>query len=124
MFERYNIDDLFLAVIHVTFPENAWDLTAGGIEMMGPDGYKYLTILKKDNNTYIDLQYMSRTINAIEDPKTIHYKVEYVQPLSKYYTQDGRKKQTFSKRQALLAAKKYCISAYSEYLKQSKEKSL
>lgn len=124
MFERYNIDDLFLAIVHVTFPEHTWDPTASGIEMTGPDGYKYLTIVKKDNDTYIDLQYMSRTMNAIRNPKTINYKIEYMQPLSKYYTQDGRRKQTFSKRKALLAAKEYYVSIYLEYLKQPDEKSL
>lgn len=124
MFERYNIDDLFLAIVHVTFSENTWDLTASGIEMTGPKGYKYLTILRKDNDTYIDLQNMSRIMTTVKNPKTTNYHVEYTQPLSKYYTQDGRKKQTFSKRQALLAAKEYCVSTYLEYLKQPKEKHL
>ena len=124
MFEKYDINDLFLAIVHVTFPENTWDLTAGGIEMMGPNGYKYLTIIRKDNDTYIDLQHMSRIMTTAKNSQITNYRVEYTQPLSKYYTQDGRKKQIFSKRKALLAAKEYYVSTYLEYLKQPDEKHL
>ena len=47
MFERFNINDLYLAHVVVSSPES-----------MG--GYGYLTILKKSGENYIDLQNMDR----------------------------------------------------------------
>lgn len=123
MFERYNINDLFLASITVMFPDNdMWDVNIGGICMMGTAGYGYLTILKKDDDRYIDLNDMSKKITTTRDPMKTSYIINYIEPLSKYYTQDGKKKEVFSKRQALKEAKKYYNAIHQEHYAQIKSK--
>lgn len=129
MFERYDINDLFLASINVMYPEDGmWDVNVGGMLMMGTSGYGYLTILKKENNKYIDLSDMSRKITTTRDPKTTSYTIDYMEPFSKYYTQEGKKKETFSRRTALVYAKKYYNTMHQEHLvqlqKQQESKSL
>ena len=98
MFERYNIDSLFLASVNC-------DYNNGMLEY----SYDYLTVLQKDNDKYIDLQDISRKITNVgeSDNKSVRksYTINYAEPLSKYYTQDGRKK-VISKRKALIKAKK------------------
>lgn len=122
MFERYNINDLFLASINVMHPDNnMWDINAGGILMMGIAGYGYLTILRKDGDKYIDLQDMSRKISTTRDSRTTSYTIDYIEPLSKYYTQEGKKKDTFSKRKAIMEAKKYYNAMHQEHLAQVQE---
>lgn len=122
MFEKYNINDLFLASINVMYPANdMWDVNVGGILMMGTAGYGYLTILRKDGDKYIDLQDMSKKITTSRDPRTTSYTIDYIEPLSKYYTQDGKKKETFSRRKAILEAKKYYNAVHQEHLAQIKE---
>lgn len=122
MFERYNINDLFLASISVMFPDsNIDDVNFGGILTMETAGYGYLTILKKENGKYIDLNNISRKITTTRDPRKISYTIDYIQPLSKYYTQDGKKKETLSRRKTLIEAKKYYDSVHEEHFAQIQE---
>jgi len=122
MFERYNINDLFLASIDVMYPDNdMWDVNIGGILTGGTAGYGYLTILRKDGDKYIDLQNMSRKITTTRDPRTTSYTIDYIEPLSKYYTQEGKKKETFSRRKAIIEAAKYYNEIHQEHLSQLKE---
>ena len=56
MFERNNIDDLFLASISVLYPDDD-KITDnfGGILKVSIGGYGYTTILKREEEKYIDL---------------------------------------------------------------------
>lgn len=122
MFERYNINDLFLASIDVTYPENDMgDTDIGGILKTGISGYGYLTILGKFGDRYFDLQHMSRRITDTRDPNTVSYTINYMQPLSKYYTQEGKKKDTFSRRKAIREAEKHYNTVHREHLTQMEE---
>ena len=57
MFERYNINDLFIASVSVSYPENKLGVDKiGGILEIATAGYGYVTILRKDKDKYIDLQ--------------------------------------------------------------------
>lgn len=123
MFERYNVDDLFLASINVIYPDDdIWEDNVGGMIMMSPAGYGYLTILKKEEDKYIDLNDMSRKITTTRDPKTISFIIDYIEPLSKYYNQDGTKKEIFSRRNALKEANKYYDVMHQEHLEQKQKR--
>lgn len=98
MFTRYNINDLFLAHV-VVYSENS------------NSGYGYLTILKKNDNNYIDLQ----NPNRIVTPSMI-YRIE---ALNKYYTQDGRRK-SVTRKNAVNLGKKY----YETFVPNVKTKSM
>ena len=122
MFERYNINDLFLASINVTYPANdMWDVNIGDIFMSGTAGYGYLTVLRKVGEKYIDLQDISKKITTTIDPTITSYTVDYMEPLSKYYTQDGKKKEIFSKRQAIKTGRQYYNDVHQNHLNQIKE---
>ena len=118
MFERNNIDDLFLASITVLYPDN--DIVTdnvGGLLKLSRAGYGYSTILKKDGEKYIDLNDTKREITTTRDPLKTSYTIDYMEPLSKYYDGDGKRKQIFSNRQAIKIAETY----YDEFDKDEKE---
>ncbi len=122
MFKKYDIHDLFLASINVTYPDNEmWDTNFGGILRMGIAGYGYMTILRQEGDTYIDLENASRKITTARDPKTVSHTIDYIVPLSKYYTQEGKKKKIFSRKEALVEAQKYYHAVHLEYLAQLPE---
>ena len=118
MFERNNIDDLFLASISVLYPDDD-KITdnVGGLLKLSRAGYGYSTILKKDGEKYIDLNDTKREITTTRDPLKTSYTIDYMEPLSKYYTNDGKRKQIFSNRQAIKMAETY----YDEFDKDEKE---
>ena len=118
MFERNNIDDLFLASISVLYPDNEM-LTdnIGGILTISIGGYGYTTILKREKEKYIDLNNPKAEITTTRDPFKASYIIDYMEPLSKYYTSDGKRKQIFSNRQAIKMAETY----YDEFDKDEKE---
>ena len=97
MFTRYNINDLFLAYVIVTVYKN------------GSRSYEfyYPTILKKVESGYIDLQHPNRTIDNGEMQDNRIYTTYEIEPLSKHYTQDGRRKNTFTKKNALKIGEQY-----------------
>ena len=118
MFERNNIDDLFLASITVLYPDN--DIVTdnvGGLLKLSRAGYGYSTILKKEGEKYIDLNDTKREITTTRDPLKTSYTIDYMEPLSKYYDGDGKRKQFFSNRQAIKIAETY----YDEFDKDEKE---
>ncbi len=118
MFERNNIDDLFLASISVLYPDN--DIVTdnvGGLLKLSRAGYGYSTILKKEGEKYIDLNDTKREITTTRDPLKTSYTIDYMEPLSKYYDGDGKRKQIFSNRQAIKIAETY----YDEFDKDEKE---
>ena len=118
MFERNNIDDLFLASITVLYPDN--DIVTdnvGGLLKLSRAGYGYSTILKKEGEKYIDLNDTKREITTTRDPLKTSYTIDYMEPLSKYYGGDGKGKQIFSNRQAIKIAETY----YDEFDKDEKE---
>lgn len=97
MFTRYNINDLFLAYVVGTVYKN------------GSRSYEfyYPSILKKVESGYIDLQHPNRIIgNGLLQDDTIYTTYE-IEPLCKHYTQDGRRKNTFTKKNALKVGKQY-----------------
>ena len=99
MFTRYNINDLFLAYVVVNVPsknsESAYTT------------YGYPTILTKKGEIYIDLQNKDRVITNSLIPNQKSYVIYEIEPLSKHYTQDGRRINTFSRKKALNAEKQY-----------------
>ena len=118
MFERNNIDDLFLASITVLYPDN--DIVTdnvGGLLKLSRAGYGYSTILKKEGEKYIDLNDTKREITTTRDPLKTSYTIDYMEPLSKYYDGDEKRKQIFSNRQAIKIAETY----YDEFDKDEKE---
>lgn len=118
MFERNNIDDLFLASITVLYPDNdrVTD-NVGGFLKISRAGYGYSTILKKEGEQYIDLNNPKKEITTTRDPNKTSYTIDYMEPLSKYYTSDGKKKNGFSNRQAIKMAETY----YDKFDKDEKE---
>lgn len=122
MFKRYNIDDLYLASISVMFPEPniyEYEENIGGIFMVGMAGYGYLTILKKEGENYIDLQEPFRKITNDRDPKTTSYIIDYMEPLNKYYNQNGNKK--YSKNKCIHIAERYYNEMHKNHLQEIKE---
>lgn len=118
MFERNNIDDLFLASITVLYPDN--DIVTdnvGGLLKLSRAGYGYSTILKKEGEKYIDLNDTKKEITTTRNPNKTSYTIDYMEPLSKYYDGDGKRKQIFSNRQAIKIAETY----YDEFDKDEKE---
>ena len=118
MFERNNIDDLFLASITVSYPDN--DIVTdnvGGLLKLSRAGYGYSTILKKEGEKYIDLNDTKVEITTTRNPNETSYTIDYMEPLSKYYTSDGKRKKLFSNRQAIKIAETY----YDEFDKDEKE---
>lgn len=118
MFERNNIDDLFLATISVSYPDN--DIVTdnvGGLLKLSRAGYGYSTILKKEGEKYIDLNDTKVEITTTRNPNETSYTIDYMEPLSKYYTSDGKRKKLFSNRQAIKIAETY----YDEFDKDEKE---
>ncbi len=118
MFERNNIDDLFLASITVLYPDN--DIVTdnvGGLLKISRAGYGYSTILKKEGEQYIDLNNSKAEITMTRDPNKTSYTIDYMEPLSKYYTSDGKRKKFFSNRQAITMAETY----YDEFDKDEEE---
>lgn len=120
MFGKYNINDLFIASIDVTYPITDWEINAGGL-LIADAGYGYLTIVRKNGNKFIDLQNPSRKLTKTSNPRIIGYKIDYMEPLSKYYTQEGKKKATFSKRQALNTAKQHYDEFHTNHLNRIEE---
>lgn len=118
MFERNNIDDLFLATISVSYPDN--DIVTdnvGGLLKLSRAGYGYSTIKKKEGEKYIDLNDTKVEITTTRNPNETSYTIDYMEPLSKYYTSDGKRKKLFSNRQAIKIAETY----YDEFDKDEEE---
>ena len=118
MFERNNLDDLFLATISVSYPDN--DIVTdnvGGLLKLSRAGYGYSTILKKEGEKYIDLNDTKVEITTTRNPNETSYTIDYMEPLSKYYTSDGKRKKLFSNRQAIKMAETY----YDEFDKDEEE---
>ena len=90
MFEKYYIDDLFLAQILVTYPQFTRHKDGSSTKIDNFDGkihnygYSYRTILWKDNNRYVDLAHRSIPINKFNAYDT-SYAISRLEPLSKYY---------------------------------------
>lgn len=118
MFERYNIKELFIGEVEVSYSEIIPDTEIGGILKMGNIGCSYITVLRQINeNVFVDLQNM-KTIGTTVETKRAGYSIGEIRPLSSYYLQDGTKKEIFSKRQALKERKLY----YEELLRNSSVK--
>lgn len=108
MFERFDINDLYLAHVVVAFPRNT-------------GGYGYLTILKKSGKNYIDLQNMNRIVTETSNPNEISYVIYRKEPLSNHYTQSGNKKVAFTRKTAISVGSQY-YGTLCEYKALSKSK--
>lgn len=115
MFQKYNIKNLFLAEISVMYPDtDIAEVSLGGIFEERTTGYGYVTILAKVKGRYIDLQNMSKTISTTRNPKIESNVIRYIEPLSNYYTQEGKK---LFKNEAINIAK----NNYNKMLKNKRE---
>ena len=84
---------------------------------MSRAGYGYSTILKKEGEKYIDLNDTKVEITTTRNPNETNYTIDYMEPLSRYYTGDGKRKKFFSNRQAIKIAETY----YDEFDKDEEE---
>lgn len=122
MFERYDLDTLFLADIDITFPNHSYfktDMNGDSEERLSE--CSYTTIIRKIDDHYIDLAHPEIKISQFKSTRITTYTVGYKEPLSNYYTQDGKSKQTFSRRKALKEGKKHYMEFYQKRLKLIKE---
>ena len=99
MFTKYNINDLYLAYVLDTKPINGNNLQYSSIG--------YLTILKKNGENYIDLQNKDRIVTTTRNVNERSFVIYEIEPLSKHYTQDGRKTNNFTRKKAINASQKY-----------------
>ena len=103
MFEKYNINDLFIASIDVIYPDS-YDIIVGCHLLISHDyneGYRYKTILVKISKGYIDLNNSKRKITDTRIINETSYLICDMEPLSKYYNQDGTRKRLLSRREAI-----------------------
>ena len=108
MFERYNVNDLFLASINIIHNEKKIVTSDKfGISFEGAiEGFGYITIVKKEEDKYIDLQNPKRKLVTKSDLNETSYIIEYIEPLSKYYkNKEGKSK--LCKRKTLKLAENY-----------------
>ena len=80
----------------------------GQFIIISTSGYGYLTILKKEGENFIDLQ--NPKVKLYDKRITNKEKCAFIksmEPLSNYYTQDGKRKKTFYKKRAIKEAEKY-----------------
>ena len=103
MFKKYNINDLFLASVSIVYPYREYDSKTGFVKL-AHGSFKYNTILLKKEDKFIDLQ--KKFIPVITS-----YKINFLEPLSKYYTQEGAKTTELTKRKAINIGKQH----YNEF---------
>ena len=89
MFTRYNINDLYLAYV--------LDITPCEGNFLPYRCVGYLTILKKNGEDFIDLQNKGRIVKQDIIPNEKCYAIYECEPLSKHYTQDGNKRNNFTR---------------------------
>ena len=117
MFEKYNINDLFLASIEVDYGYsiNLFDTNVGGILSSGFAGYGYITILKKEGEHYIDLQDKYLVVPSV-DSQGRRYTINYMEPLSNYYSQEKGNKTILSRRKSISIAQQYINDFHHSHL--------
>lgn len=92
MFERYNIDELFIARIEFKWSEHPnCSATYGALAKFLSEGYSYCTIVRKVGDRYIDLKEPETFISLTRDYRRKSHTIVYIEPLSNYYTKDGKK---------------------------------
>lgn len=131
MFEKYDIDDLYLAIIDVLHPGKWPQLFKRGELLLGSSGYGYLTVLAKYGDKYYDLKYPDRVIIPKRDPEKISYIVNYIEPLSSYYPNESKNKEAFIKRKVIKMGEKHfntfqqkCINDMQKKLIKKREDAL
>lgn len=124
MFEKYNINDLFIAQVDVTYPEPIWEsdwqINAGGILLSTEIGYGYLTIVFRKDDMYYELQ-SNKLLSFSRNPRITSYTIKYLEPLSDYYTQEGKKKNKISRKQAIKEGRKHYSVIHQNILSLSKK---
>ena len=99
MFEKYNIDELFLAKISIIRVNKnnllLKDIRKFNLNVSNELKYSFKTIIYYKNGIFIDLKNMKKI-----DKCAI---IEIIGPLSNYYTQDGKKK--VNRRESIKSAK-------------------
>ncbi len=93
MFEKYSIDDLYLASVSICYPK---------IEGTNFKHYSYTTILRRENEKYTDLRHPLRKIELERNPKKKSFIINYMEPLNKFYNQDGER---VTKKEAMMIIK-------------------
>lgn len=119
MFEKYDINDLFLAQISARYPQvNTPEVNIGNMFYGSTIGYGYLSIILKRGENFYDLNDSFKKLLTKDEPRQtteITHQIEYMEPLSNYYTQDGKKKNVINKKQAKAEAQKYCDTFRQNY---------
>lgn len=93
MFKKYNINELFIAQIEATYHYNEMLKDNNSIFLLDGMSYSYITIVRKHNERYCDLQNLSLPIDIEYNEKNnsiFSYQIKYLEPLNNYYTQDGK----------------------------------
>lgn len=126
MFEKYDIEELHLASIDVIYPDYMEiTINVGGALFKKQGGYKYITVVRivkhDDHTTYIDLANPEKSITKFRNKSAISYILEDTEPLSNYYTQDGKRKQFFSREGALKEGAKHYTEFHQKRLALTKE---
>lgn len=103
MFERYDINNLYVAEVSVRYPmSNEPEINVGNIFTSEIIGYGYYTVLLKKDDEYLDLANHGRKVDTEVNPLKVSYVIDHIEPLSKYYEQSGKKK--LNKRKSLVLA--------------------
>lgn len=120
MFDRYKIDDLFLASIEVHIPTTNYPMppevealmaTGRGISLNGCGitlvGHEYITVLTRQNGMFIDLN--NPTINiAPRKMSDVSHSIKSIELFCRYYKPESDKRKViFTKAEALEEAEKY-----------------
>ncbi len=107
MFEKYKVEDLFLAHIWVNSPQLIRNKDGSTTKIDNYDGkihnygYSYKTVVWKNGEKYVDLAHKSIKINEMDAFKT-SYIINRLVPLSNYIKTESR----IGKRKALRIGKK------------------
>lgn len=123
MFEKYNINDLYIASVDVLYGDVnicsdgvTDDCVADDLLFFGTCGYGYITVLYKNKDKYIDLSNTKIIFPCDSKKNNTVYRASYVEPLSKYYNQDGSKKNSLGKRKSLKIAERYFDRFHENHL--------
>ena len=108
MFGKYKISDLYLAIIKISQPDAGYDPETGLLRS-SIARYKYFTIFYKRGNNYIDLKN-----NKILSNDMASYEMDFFEPLSNYYTLEGKGKNNLNKKEAIEESKKYFKTIYKK----------
>lgn len=114
MFEKIDVNDLYLAYITVVDSSKHYVYFDGemtGMVVAGLGDYGFLTVLRKMDERFEDLHDSFRKINTNRESMVSPFVVDYIKPFSVYYN----KKEKVTRKEALLEAQNYYDTVLQEY---------